>query len=324
MQEFLFRRLAQTLLALFALSILTFLLLRTERSTAHDTYVAPIEACPGACYTYEDPPLALQYPLYVKYTFQGDWDKAWGLGRNLSGRRDYGDGDIVLDRLPATLRLASLALALSLALGIALGTLAAIHKGSAFDRSARMMISFGQSMPIFWLGGMLLWTFSIHLAWLPTGSREGFSDMFLPAITLAWLPTVVLAKFTRDALLSALESDYVKLARIKGLTEWKIIWKHCLRNVAVSPLISFGLIGGAFMTSLVLTEAIFNWPGAGLLTLQSISAIGYHPMLSGLVLFLGGGFILCHLAVDVLRAFLDPRIRYSESTYLNHQVAPGR
>ena len=324
MQHFLFRRISLALLALFALSILTFLLLRTERSTAYDTYVAPIYACPGACPSYEDPPLPIQYAHYVKYTFQGDWDKAWGLGSNLSGGIGYGDGDIVLERLPATLRLASLALALSLALGIALGTLAAIHKDSVFDRWTKVVVSFGQSIPIFWLGVMLLGAFSIQLGWLPTGIGGGFSHMILPAITLALLPTVVLAKLTRTAMRSSLDSNYVKLARIKGLTEWKIIWKHCLRNVAASPILSFTLIGGAFMTSLVLTEAVFQRPGAGLLMLQSISAQGYHPMLSALVLFLGGGFILCHLTVDVLRAFLDPRIRYSESTSLNHQVAPGR
>ena len=147
--------------------------------------------------------------------------------------------------------------------------------------------------------------------------------MILPAIILAWLPAAVLAKLTRSAMLSALESDYVKLARSKGLTEWKIIWKHCLRNVAVSPLISFGLIGGSFMTALVLTEAIFQWPGAALLALQSISPLGYNSMLSGVVLCLAGGFILCHLIVDVVRAFLDPRIRYSEGTSLKVGAGAG-
>ena len=136
--------------------------------------------------------------------------------------------------------------------------------------------------------------------------------MILPAITLGLLPAAVIAKLTRSAMVSALESDYVKLARIKGVTEWKIIWKHCLRNVAVSPLLSFGLIGGSFMTALVLTEAIFQWPGAGLLTLQTIGVGDYHPMLSGVVLVLAGGFISCHLIYDVVRAFLDPRIRFSD------------
>ncbi len=320
MQQFLFRRVGLALLALFALSILTFLLLHTERSKAHLNYVAIIEACVGHCYYPEDPPLPLQYAHYVKYTFQGDWDEAWRLGRNLRGYWEEGYGNAALKRIPATLQLASLSLALSAVLGIALGVLAAINRDSTLFRWTNVAVSLGESVPIFWLGITLFWVFTVLLGWLPVGSREGFTHVILPAITLAWLPAMLLAKLTRAAMISALDRNYVKLARIKGLSEWKIIWKHCLRNVAVSPLISFGLIGGAFMTSLVLTEAIFNWPGAGLSTLQSIGANGYHPTLSGLVLFLGGGFILCHLAVDVIRALLDPRIRYSARTYPQYEV----
>ena len=266
---------------------------------------------------YEEPSLVVQYARYTNDLFQGNWDKAWGLERGSDGN---GYGNIVLERLPTTLRLAFLALAVSAVLGITLGVLAAVNKGSPFDRLANMAISFGQSMPIFWLGVMLLWVFSFHPGWQHAIGGGGFRQMILPAIILAWLPAAVLAKLTRSAMLSALESDYVKLARIKGLTEWKIIWKHCLRNVAVSPLMSFGLIGGSFMTALVLTEAIFQWPGAALLALQSISYVDYHPMLSGVVLCLAGGFILCHLMVDILRAFLDPRIRYSEGASLKYEM----
>ena len=323
MQQFLLRRVSLALLALFALSILTFLLVRPGQYMFHFRYD------PDGWEYYEQSPLAVQYARYVNDLSRGDLDKAWGLdygwGYGRDGywghSRDYGWGhsseNVVLERLPDTLRLASLALALSAVLGITLGVLAAINKGSPFDRWSNPIILFGQSMPVFWLGVILFWVFTIHLGWLPTGRGGGFSHMILPAITLAWLPAVVLMKLTRTAMRSSLDSNYVKLARIKGVTEWKIIWKHCLRNVAVSPLISFGLIGGAFMTSLVLTEAIFQWPGAGLLMIQTIGALNYHPMLSGVVLCLGGGFILFHLAVDVLRAFLDPRIRYSETTAIS-------
>ena len=215
---------------------------------------------------------------------------------------------------------AVVALVVSAVLGIALGVLAAINKGALFDWWANVAVSFGQSMPIFWLGVILIWVFTFHLGWLPTGRGGGLSHMILPAITLAWLPAVVLMKLTRNAMRSSLDSNYVKLARIKGLTKWQIIWKHCFRNVAVSPLLSFGLIGGAFMTSLILTEAIFQWPGAGLLMIQTIGALDYHPMLSGVVLCLAGGFILLHLFVDVLRAYLDPRFRCSEEATLNFET----
>ena len=309
MQQYLFRRIGFAFLALIALSILTFLLVRSEGYEGHHYYGD------GGWDYYEKPSLVVQYTRYTKDLFQGNWDKAWGLER--------GSGNIVLDRLPTTLRLAALALAVSAVLGITLGVLAAINKGTPFDRWSNMVVSFGQSLPVFWVGVALIGVTAYLPGKLPVTSGGDFTHMILPAITLAWLPAAVLAKLTRSAMLSALESDYVKLARIKGLTEWKIIWKHCLRNVAVSPLISFGLIGGSFMTALVLTEAIFQWPGAALLALQSISPVGYNSMLSGVVLCLAGGFILCHLIVDILRAFLDPRIRYSDGTSLKVGAGAG-
>ena len=317
MQQFLFRRVGLALLALFALSVLTFSLLHTERSKAHLNRTNIIEACPGACYDPEDPPVHLQYAHFVKYTFQGDWDKAWRLGNKFRGFWDDGFGNTALNRIPATLQLASLSLFLTAVLGIALGVFVAINKDSPLFRWTDVVVTLGQSVPIFWLGVMLLGVFAIKFNWLPVGSREGLVHMILPAITLAWLPAMLLARLISAAMSSVLESNYVKLARIKGLSEWMIIWKHCLRNVAVSPLITFSLIGGAFMTSLILTEVIFYWPGAGISTLQSIGANGYHPTLSGLVLFLGGAFILLHLLFDVLRAFLNPRIRHSTDTALN-------
>ena len=314
MPQFLFRRVGQTLLALFALSILTFLLVRPDPYAVFlpTNDVSYLER-PHPVIQYGE--TVGQYADYMNNLVHGNWGKSWKWGGEAIA--------VVLDRFPTTLRLASIALALSVALGITLGILAAIKKGSPFDQWTTRVVLLGGSMPVFWLGVILSWSFAIFAGSLPRiGEGESY-PLILPIITLAWLPTVVLTKFTRSAMLSALESDYVKLARIKGLSECKIIWKHCLRNVSVSPLLSFTLIGGAFMTSLVLTEAVFAWPGAGLLVVDAIRTRD-HVALHGVVLFLGGGFILCHLTVDVLRAFLDPRIRYSESRYLNHQVAPGR
>ncbi len=191
-----------------------------------------------------------------------------------------------------------------------------MNRDSPFDRWTNAAIALGRSIPVFWLGVLLMGVFTLHLAWLPTGRGASSASMILPAVTLVWLPTAVLAMLTRSALLSSLDSDYVKLASIKGLAEWKIIWKHCLRNVVISPLISFGFVGGSFMTALVLTEAVFSWPGVGHLILQTIGPGGFHPILGGVVVLLTGGFILCHLLFDAPRAFLDPRIRHRESTSL--------
>ncbi len=314
MQQFLLRRVGMALLALFALSIVTFALVRSEH------YEERIVYGPGWPYD-EKPSLVVQYARYIGDLSQGNWDKAWGLtqayrtgnywDREYRWRGSYGSGNEVLKRLSDTIRLASVALGLSTVAGIALGILAAVKKGNTFGGWARMIFSLGRAMPVFCAGIFLTWFFVLFLDRLPVPGGSSPSHLILPVITLALLPTAVTAQLVRSAMVSALEGDYVKLARIKGVTEWKIIWKHCLRNVAVSPLLSFGLIGGAFMTALVVTEAIFQWPGVGLLALQAISGNGYHPILGGVVLVLSGGFILCHLIYDVVRAFLDPRIRYS-------------
>ena len=289
MQQFLVQRVGLALFALIGLSILTFALVRSH----YWGY-------------YEEPSVVVQYGSYVNDLLRGNWERPFGVAWDARSSNE------VLERLPATLRLASFALAVGTALGISLGVLAAINRGSIFGRWADRVFSLVQATPVFWVAISLVGVAAYLPVRFPVGTGDGFTHLILPAVTLALLPAAVIAKLVRSAMVTALESEYVKLARIKGVAEWKIIWKHCLRNVAVSPLISFGLVGGSFMTALVLTEVAFQWPGAGLLMLRSMSPSGYDLMLSGVVLVLAGGFILCHLIYDVVRAFLDPRIRYSE------------
>ena len=300
MQQFLLRRVGLALFALIGLSILTFALVR-----------------PHYWGYYEEPPVVVQYGSYVNDLLRGNWERSFGVAWDTRSSNE------VLERLSATLRLASFALAAGAVLGISLGVLAAINRGGPFDRWAGRVFSFVQATPIFWVAVTLVGVAAYLPVRFPIGSGDGFMHLILPAVSLALLPAAVIAKLVRSAMAAALESEYVKLARIKGVAEWKIIWKHCLRNVAVSPLISFGVIGGSFMTALVLTEAAFQWPGAGLLMLSSISPSGYDLMLSGVVLVLAGGFILCHLIYDVIRAFLDPRIRYSEGTSIEASGSAG-
>ena len=311
MQQFLLRRLAQALLALFALSILTFLLVRIT-SWPNVILLFPCEIYDSSdYYKHVERHLVVAYASYTKDVVSGGWGASWKWCAESK--------NLVLERLVTTLLLAALALALSTFLGITLGILAAIHKGSPFDRWNCLMIFFGRSIPVFWLGIFLIWIFAVLLNWLPSSGSGGFTHVILPVISLALLPTAVLAKLTRSATLSALESNYVKLARIKGLSKWKVIWNHCLRNVAVSPAFSFGLIGGAFLTSLVLTEVVFDWPGVGLLAFESLHSRD-NLLLHSVVFFFGAVFILCHLVADILRAFLDPRIRHSAGAYPQYEV----
>lgn len=321
MQQYILRRIG---LALLALSLLTFFILRTERSEGYYSDEMLIQACPeshGACPRFEDPSLTVQYTRYMKYTLQGQFDKAWYFGRNSRGGWDTNYGNAALDRLRDSVRLITLALALSAISGITIGAFASIaFRGNESHRWTNFLFSVGLSMPTFWLGLLLLGIFTFALGWLPTGKGDGLSDMILPAITLAWLPAALLASITRSAFSSTFESDYVKLARIRGLSKWNMFWMHCLRNVVVPSLTSFGLIGGAFVTSLILTEAIFQFPGMGLLLLQTIDGGSYHPVLGSIILILAGSFILLHLLFDLFRAFLDPRIRYTDLTHIQYQV----
>ena len=134
--------------------------------------------------------------------------------------------------------------------------------------------------------------------------------MIMPAVTLGWFNVAALMRLTRSAMLEVLDSEYVKLARIKGLPEWKVIWKHCLRNAAIAPLTYFGVIAGYLMAGSVITETVFSWPGIGLLAVQAVQARDYM-VVQAVVVFIAGIFIIANLIVDILYAYLDPRIRYN-------------
>lgn len=309
MQQFLLRRVGMALLTLFALSILTFLLVRP------DPYV--LDTPTDRLVNLERPhqitqfgESVVQYSEYVKNVLLGNWGESWKWGEPKK---------IFLERLPMTLQLTAPAIALGTIWGVSIGVLAAINRGSPFDRLSNAIFRIGQSIPIFWLGLILLWSYAFISGSLPNRDEGEIIPIILPIITLALLPLAVFKRLTRSAVLSALDSDYVKLARIRGLSEWTIIWKHCLRNVAVSPILTFSLVGGFFLSGLVLTEVVFTWQGAGLLVFESIYFRDRFA-LHGAVLLLGTAFILCHLAADLLRAFLDPRIRYSARTHIQYDV----
>jgi peptide/nickel transport system permease protein len=210
--------------------------------------------------------------------------------------------------------LATFTLVVSTFIGLTLGILVATKKDTPFDWGGKIIALLGQSLPSFWLGIVIMWVFAVLLGWLPTSGRgEGISGikyMIMPAITLGWFNVAALMRLTRSAMLEVLDSEYVKLARIKGLPEWKVIWKHCLRNAAIAPLTYFGIVAGFLFTGSVVTETVFAWPGTGLLAVEAIQARDYQ-VVQAVVLFMAGIFIFSNLVVDVLYAYLDPRIRYN-------------
>jgi peptide/nickel transport system permease protein len=249
-----------------------------------------------------DKPLTTQYVIFIKKALAGDF----GESLKYQGKSAM---TLVTERLPATLELAGFALLISAILALPIGVLAAVAKGSNWDTAAKIIALLGQSLPAFWLGIVLMWIFAVMLDWLPSSGRGGLKHLILPAITLGWFQVAVIMRLVRSSMLEVMDSEFVKLARVKGIPEWKVIWKHCLRNASIAPLTVFAIIAGSLLTGSVVTETVFTWPGIGLLVVDAVRSRDFQVVQAVVILF-AGIFILCNLLVDILYAYLDPRIRY--------------
>jgi peptide/nickel transport system permease protein len=249
-----------------------------------------------------DRPVYTQYLIFMSKAVRGDFGNSW----KWPGHSAMG---LVWERLPATLELAGFALVISVLIALPIGVFSAVWKGSAWDGAAKVIALLGQSLPAFWLGIVLMWIFAVTLGWFPTSGRGGIEYMILPAITLGWFQVAAIMRLVRSSMLEVLDSEFVKLTRIKGLAEWKVVWKHCLRNAAIAPLTFFAIIAGVLMTGAVVTESVFSWPGTGLLVVDAVRARDFQVVQAVVIVF-AGIFILTNLLVDILYAYLDPRIRY--------------
>ena len=305
MQRYIARRVLHSLLAILAMSVVVFALARVSGNPLD--IMLPLEA---TAEDYErvsrhwglDQPLATQYVIFLGKALRGDFGQSW----KWHGHSAMG---LVWQRLPATLQLAGFALLISILLALPIGVLAAVMKGTVWDTAAKIIALLGQSLPAFWLGIVLMWIFAVHLGWFPTSGQGGLQHMVLPAITLGWFQVAALMRLVRSSMLEVLDSEFVKLTRIKGLSEWKVVWKHCLRNAAIAPLTFFAIIAGVLMTGAVVTESVFSWPGTGLLVVDAVRARDFQVVQAVVIVF-AGIFILTNLLVDILYAYLDPRIRY--------------
>ncbi len=306
MQRFILIRIAQGFLALWIVTIIVFGIGRVTGDPA--TMILGLEATQEDLEQLRqrlglDRPVVVQYGIYMGKAFQGD------LGSSIK-YPDIGAGGAVLQRLPATIYLAGVSLLFAIAIGIPLGVLSAVKRDSAFDGSAKIFALLGQSVPNFWLGLMMMWLFAVNLGWLPTSGTGGLKNFVMPAITLGSFQVAAITRLVRSAMLETLDSEYVKLARIKGIPEWKVLWKHCLRNAALTPLTYFGVIAAITLTGSVTTETVFNWPGTGLMAFQAVLARDFE-LIQALVLVFSGLFIVSSIVVDILYAYLDPRIRFA-------------
>ncbi len=247
-----------------------------------------------------DDPLPVQFVSYLRNLVQGD------LG--ISRAYEEPVREVILDRLPATLKLAAAAMLIAVGLAIPLGVLSSLRPGSWLDNSISTVSIASQSVPSFFLGVQLILIFSLWLRVLPPSGSEGLKYLILPAITLAADSTALMTRIVRTEMIRVMRQDYIRVAFAKGLRQRSVILGHAFRNAA-NPLVTLvGLRFGALLGGAVVTETIFAWPGIGRLVIQSVFARDY-ALIQGIVLVAAVLFTLIHLLVDIIYALLDPRIR---------------
>ncbi len=302
--RFLLRRLVFGLLALLGVIVITFVAMRLSGDVTY--LLVPMDATEQDIASVRekyglDQPLPTQFAAYMGNLFTGDF--------GTSIKYDVPAIDLVMSRLPATAVLALTGFILALLVGVSLGIMAARSRGSAVDRGATLFSLIGQAMPGFWVAIMLQLVFAVKLGWLPTGGMGSWKNLILPAVAVSWFSIAAFMRLTRSSMLDVLDTDYVKLARVKGNPEWIVILKHAFRN-ALIPLVTFaGLNLGALLGGTVVIETVFAWPGVGQLMINSIGARDY-PVVQAGVLVTATAFILVNLLVDILYGVLDPRIRH--------------
>ena len=250
-------------------------------------------------------PLMTQYVSWAGRAFRGD------LGVSYATRRPVVTE--LRNRIPYTLQLTVLAALLALLVAIPAGIICALHRNKLFDQAARLLSLAGASMPSFWLALTLIVFFAVRLSMVPVAGRQGWESYVLPVVTLAVTPAAVLSRFTRSTMLEILDDDYMRTARAKGLTEWRTVVYHGLRNALVPLLTAFSISLGHLLSGAVIVETIFVWPGVGKLALDAITERDY-PMIQGFVLYAGAAFCAINLLVDLAYGVIDPRIRRAEVT----------
>jgi peptide/nickel transport system permease protein len=251
-----------------------------------------------------DKPLWQQYVRFVTGAVRGDFGASlrWG---------DQNAFEVVMRRVPATLQLSGTAFLFSVVVGASLGVLAAARPEGLFDRVGKVLAIAGQSMPVFWTALLLILLFSVALGWLPSAggiSRSGVKALILPAVALGWFFVAAHMRIVRSAMLDVLSSEYIKMVRAKGMPRRVVIWKHALKNASMPICTMFALNFALLIAGTVVTETIFTWPGIGSLVVDSVQARDY-PVVQTLVCFASMVIVLTNIVVDLLYAWLDPRIR---------------
>ena len=304
MSNFVAKRLLEMLVALLLMSMIVFALGRLTGDPIAlllSEYASEEDRIELTRQLGLDKPLLEQYAIFISNALQGD------LGRSVVGERPTAV-ELIAERLPASLQLACAAFVLSLSIGIPLGVLAAVKRGTAVDTAARVAALLGQSVPAFWLGIVLMYFFSVQLGWLPTSGSGSLAHLVLPTVSMALFTVAAITRLVRVSMIDALGSEYIKLARVKGVPERVVIWKHALRNSLIPVLTYMGAFFATMITGAVVIETVFSWPGIGRLAYESILNRDF-PVMQAVVLVMTVLFMLANLTVDIAYAWLDPRIK---------------
>jgi peptide/nickel transport system permease protein len=304
MKRYILRRVGQAVITIIGISMVVFLL--THLSGDPVALLAPQNA------TKEDLEQiridrGLDKPIYVQY---------W---RYISGavRGDFGESlrwkmpaiEMFLDRFPNTVKLAVVAMAFAVLFGVPTGILSAVNVGRNFDNFGKIFALLGQALPGFWVGIMLILIFAAELRILPTSGMHGWECYIMPAFTLGWYTTAAITRLSRSAMLDVLDAEYIKMARIKGVAEVWVILKHAFKNASAPVITLSALQFVVMMNGTMIIETVFTWPGLGRLIVDAIFARDY-PVVQMCVLISSSFFVFANLIVDILYAYLDPRIRY--------------
>ncbi|MBM3220142.1 MAG: ABC transporter permease [Candidatus Rokubacteria bacterium] len=305
MIRFVVVRLLQSLVALAILTIVVFILARATGDPLH--MILPMSATEedyanARAYLGLDKPYVHQYLSFVGKAVTGDF------GNSIRARKPV--VELLQERLPNSLKLALFAMIVSLGLAFPLGVMAAVKKDTAIDRIAQIVAVLGQSLPTFWVAIILVEVVAGRLQWLPAGGITGFSSYVLPGFTLGWFVVAGMMRLLRSGMLEVLDSEYVKLARVKGVVEHRVIWLHALKN-ALIPVVTFaGIYFAILVTTAIVVETVFAWPGLGRLAYDGITSRDF-PVIQAVVLTTAAIVAAVNLCVDCLYAFIDPRIRYA-------------
>jgi len=303
-------------LSLAGLTVLIFLMLRlipgtvVEQMIGADAIVSPAMVAELKRFFGLDQPWWVQYVRWIGELAQGNLGTSWRTGKPVMA--------LILERLPVTLELTTLAVAFALVLGIPAGILSATRRDHAVDNVTRVGTLLGLSIPVFWQGTMLILFFSIYLRWMPpvvwvdffTDPQRNLTIMVLPALCLGTASAANIARTTRSCMLDVLRSEYIRTAAAKGLGQRLVVLKHALKNALIPIVTVAGLQMGILLGGTVVVEEVFTLPGIGRLVLWSIYQRDY-PLTQSTILFIAVMFMAINLAVDVLYSYLDPRIRYS-------------